>query len=147
MNKIINYLTALEKNNNREWYHSHKNEYQSANEEFLDLIKELIIEIGKTDTSILDNIPKELTFKLVKDTRFSHDKSPYNPAFRAHISSKGKLPVPVGYFIVIKPNNGSFLGGGLFELERSKISPWIRSKTLQQKSEITLPNMEQNGKK
>lgn len=114
MNKIIAYLSALEKNNNREWYHSHKNEYQSANEEFLVLIQELIIEIGKTDTSILDNIPKELTFKLVRDTRFSHDKSPYNPAFRAHISSKGKLPIPVGYFIVIKPNNGSFLGGGLF---------------------------------
>ncbi len=114
MVKIIDYLTALEKNNNREWYHSHKNEYQSANEEFLELIQEFIIEIGKTDTSILDNIPKELTFKLVRDTRFSHDKSPYNPAFRAHISSKGKLPIPVGYFIVIKPNNSSFLGGGLF---------------------------------
>ena len=27
--------------------------------------------------------PKELTFKLVRDTRFSHDKSPYSPAFRA----------------------------------------------------------------
>ena len=26
----------------------------------------------------------------------------------------GKLPVPVGYFIMIKPGNQSFLGGGLF---------------------------------
>lgn len=53
----------------------------------------------------------DLTFKLVRDTRFSRDKSPYNPAFRAHISSMGKLPIPVGYFIMIKPGNQSFLGG------------------------------------
>ncbi len=62
----------------------------------------------------MQNNPKDLTFKLVRDTRFSHDKSPYNPAFRAHISSKGKLPVPVGYYVMIKPGGQSFLGGGLF---------------------------------
>ena len=44
----------------------------------------------------------------------SHDKSPYNPSFRAHIASKGKLPVPVGYYLMIKPGDQSFLGGGLF---------------------------------
>ena len=51
---------------------------------------------------------------MVRDTRFSHDKSPYNPAFRAHIGPKGKLPVPVGYYLMIKPGGQSFLGGGLF---------------------------------
>lgn len=114
MNKILEYLSALKENNTQEWYHLHKAEYQLANEEFLNLIQSLIYKIGETDSSILQSIPKELTFKLVRDTRFSADKSPYNPAFRAHISSKGKLPVPVGYFIVIKPDNESFLGGGLF---------------------------------
>ena len=77
-------------------------------------MEELILEIGKFDNSILQNNPKDLTFKLVRDTRFSHDKSPYNPAFRAHISSKGKLPIPVGYYLMIKPGDQSFLGGGLF---------------------------------
>lgn len=111
---IIEYLSELNKNNNREWYHSHKAEFKKANENFLELIQAFILEIGKYDSSILHNNPKDLTFKLVRDTRFSHDKSPYNPAFRAHISSKGKLPIPVGYFIMIKPGGQSFLGGGLF---------------------------------
>lgn len=111
---ILDYLHDLSRNNNREWYHDHKNEYQKANAEFEELLQELILEIGKFDASILHNVPKELTFKLVRDTRFSHDKSPYNPAFRAHISSMGKLPVPVGYYLMIKPDNQSFLGGGLF---------------------------------
>lgn len=111
---IIDYLSALNMNNNREWYHANKDDYKKANAEFEKLLQTLIIEIGKFDSSILNNNPKDLTFKLVRDTRFSHDKSPYNPAFRAHISSKGKLPVPVGYYLMIKPCNQSFLGGGLF---------------------------------
>lgn len=111
---IIDYLSSLSLNNNREWYHANKGDYKKANAEFENLLQSLILEIGKFDGSILHNNPKDLTFKLVRDTRFSHDKSPYNPAFRAHISSKGKLPVPVGYYLMIKPGNQSFLGGGLF---------------------------------
>lgn len=111
---MLSYLSALSKNNNREWYHAHKKEYQEANQAFESLVQELIVQIGEKDQSILHNVPKDLTFKLVRDTRFSHDKSPYLPAFRAHIGPKGKLPIPVGYYIMIKPDNQSFLGGGLF---------------------------------
>ncbi|HBA69548.1 MAG TPA: TIGR02453 family protein [Lachnospiraceae bacterium] len=111
---IIDYLSALNMNNNREWYHANKDYYKKANTEFENLLQTLILEIGKFDSSILHNNPKDITFKIVRDTRFSHDKSPYNPAFRAHIAPKGKLPVPVGYYLMIKPGNQSFLGGGLF---------------------------------
>ena len=111
---IMDYLSALSMNNNREWYHANKDDYKKANAEFEHFLQALMLEIGKFDSSILQNDPKDLTFKLVRDTRFSHDKSPYNPAFRAHISSKGKLPVPVGYYLMIKPGDQSFLGGGLF---------------------------------
>lgn len=111
---ILDYLTELSANNNREWYHAHKAEYQAANGQFEELIQTLILRIGEFDGSILGHAPRELTFKLVRDTRFSHDKSPYNPAFRAHISSMGKLPIPVGYYLMLKPGGQSFLGGGLF---------------------------------
>lgn len=111
---ILNYLSDLSVNNKREWYHEHKTENKAANTEFEALVGALILRIGEFDSSVLHNEPKNLTFKLVRDTRFSHDKSPYNPAFRAHISSQGKLPVPVGYYLMIKPGGLSFLGGGLF---------------------------------
>lgn len=111
---ILDYLTELSLNNNREWYHANKESYKRANAEFEGLLQALILEIGKFDSSVIHNAPKSLTFKIVRDTRFSHDKSPYNPAFRAHIAAKGKLPVPAGYYLMIKPGNQSFLGGGLF---------------------------------
>lgn len=113
-NIILKYLSELAIHNNREWYHAHKSEYKEANEQFEAFIQDLIFKIGEIDSSIIHNVPKDLTFKLVRDTRFSHDKSPYNPVFRAHISSHGKLPIPVGYYLMIQPDNQSFLGGGLF---------------------------------
>lgn len=62
----------------------------------------------------------------MRDTRFSRDKSPYNPSFRAHLSSMGKLPVPVGYYVMIKPNGGTFLGGGLFADMFSEATAMVR---------------------
>ena len=111
---ILKYLTGLRENNDREWYHAHKAEYKAANAEFEALLQALILRIGEFDPSVLQNLPQALTFKLNRDTRFRHDKSPYNPAFRAHISAMGKLPIPVGYYLMIKPGDQSFLGGGLF---------------------------------
>jgi len=125
--KMLEYLAELSANNTREWYHAHKKENKYATEQFEQLVQELIYGIGDFDQSVLHNVPKELTFKLVRDTRFSHDKSPYNPAFRAHISSMGKLPVPVGYYIMIKPGGGSFLGGGLFADMFSDATAMVRS--------------------
>ena len=96
---ILKYLTDLSENNNREWYHAHKTEYKMANEAFESLIQNLIFSIGKFDASILHNDPKSLTFKLVRDTRFSHDKSPYNPAFTKYFTVQGASlkNVPAGY--------------------------------------------------
>ena len=132
---ILDYLSSLSANNNREWYHAHKAEYQAANTQFEELIQSLILRIGEFDGSILGHAPKELTFKMVRDTRFSHDKSPYNPAFRAHISSMGKLPIPVGYYLMLKPGGQSFLGGGLFADMFKDATRMVRNYILEHGSE------------
>lgn len=111
---ILEYLTLLEQNNNREWYHGNKGLQQRASAEFEALVRELNLGLQTFDSDLPLWEPKQLCFKLVRDTRFSHDKSPYNPCFRAHIAEKGKLPVPVGYYLYLMPGNRSFLGGGLF---------------------------------
>ena len=133
---IVNYLTDLSEHNDREWYHAHKAENKAANTEFEALIQSLILRIGAFDASVLHNEPKRLTFKLVRDTRFSHDKSPYNPAFRAHIAAQGKQPVPVGYYLMIKPGGQSFLGGGLFADMFKDATTMVRDYIVQNGSEL-----------
>ena len=112
--KIMQYLHELKDNNNRDFFHASKEERKEAEMEFEMLLEELEFKIAEFDDSITFYPPQELTFKQVRDTRYSKDKSPYNPAFRAHIAPKGKLPVPVGYYLSLKPDNESFIGGGLF---------------------------------
>lgn len=114
MEKVLKYLTELEFNNNREWFSETKKERAEVNMLFEKFVQSLIENISEKDESIAHNLARELTFKMVRDTRFSTDKSPYNPCMRAHIAAKGKLPIPVGYYVMIKPGNRSFLGGGLF---------------------------------
>ena len=111
---MLTYLSDLSEHNEREWFHENKARYTEASQEFEILVSQLMQELCRMDENISPAAPKELTFKLMRDTRFSHDKSPYHPAFRAHIGPKGKLPIPVGYYIMVKPGGQSFLGGGLF---------------------------------
>ena len=46
---ILDYLTELSANNNREWYHAHKAEYQAANAQFEELLQALMLRIGEFD--------------------------------------------------------------------------------------------------
>ena len=72
-----------------------------------------IADLAETEPCLAALDAKDLVFRINRDTRFSDDKSPYNPTFRAHISPAGRMPVPVGYFVSVTPG-GSFAGGGLF---------------------------------
>lgn len=112
--KMMIFLSDLERNNSLEWMKQNKKEYQISKHIFIQLIQELILQIVEIDNSIANLRAEDLIFRLNRDTRFSKDKSPYNPTFRAHISSAGKSPIPVGYFISITPDNRSVLGCGLF---------------------------------
>jgi len=114
MESMLSYLSELEQNNNRDWYHAHKKENKAAVLAFENLVAQLLLEIGLWDDRVLFYHPSELTFRLTRDTRFGADKSPYRPAFRAHIGPQGKISIPVGYFIYLQPGGRSFLGAGLF---------------------------------
>lgn len=136
MQKILTYLTELELNNNREWFNSTKKERDVVNLQFEEFVQSLIFNIGEVDESISHNIARGLTFKMVRDTRYSTDKSPYNPCMRAHIAAQGKLPIPVGYYVMIKPGNRSFLGGGLFADMFSNATTMLRDYIIEHGDEL-----------
>lgn len=125
MQMILEFLTQLRQNNDLEWMREHKAFYQEAKEGFEQVVGSLIDRISIFDPSVCGHQPKELIFRLNRDTRFSADKSPYQPAFRAHISAGGRAPVPVGYFVCITPG-ASILGGGIFATQFSQATALIR---------------------
>lgn len=124
-NIIQDFLNDLELNNSSEWMKENKLRYDSAKAEFENLIQELINQISHFDTSYTGLTPANMIFRLNRDIRFSKDKSPYTPAFRAHISPAGKYPIPVGFFIHVKPNN-ILLGGGIYTSQIPEATKLIR---------------------
>ena len=106
---ILSFLRKLQENNSLSWMQENKKEYLHAKGEFELLVQRLIEGLDAAGVMTVPHLPKDLTFRLARDTRFSHDKSPYRPAFRAHLSPMGRKPVPAGAYLSLEP--GGLLSG------------------------------------
>jgi uncharacterized protein (DUF2461 family) len=74
---LTQFLSELKENNTRPWFIMNKPRYDILRVEFLDVLTELIKEIGRFDKQVVACDPKKAMFRFQRDTRFSHDKTPY----------------------------------------------------------------------
>ena len=109
----LDFLKSLKKNNQRDWFNANKSKYESTKKEFEIFIAKLISEISRFDKIVSGTEAKNCIFRIYRDVRFSHDKSPYKNHFGAFISYKGKNSNGPGYYIHIEPGN-CFLAGGIY---------------------------------
>ena len=104
INTILQFLSELKTNNNREWFADNKDWYNKVRKEFESLSQELIIEISKFDDDIKHVEVKDCVFRIYRDTRFSHDKSPYKTHFGVFIASAGgRKSQRGGYYLHLDP--------------------------------------------
>lgn len=113
MEKVLEYLTDLSANNNREWYHANKKRYEESREKILFLTDVIINEIRKFDHEIPALSPKDCVFRIFRDVRFSKDKRPYKTNFGAFIAKGGRKSMNAGYYFHLDPEE-SFVGGGVY---------------------------------
>ena len=114
METTLHFLKKLKINNNREWFDSNKTEYLASKEIFEEFVSELIKGINKFDKKVsLDLKPKDCTFRIYKDVRFSKDKTPYKNNMSASINPGGKKSNIPGYYFHLEPD-GCFLAGGVY---------------------------------
>lgn len=116
----IDFLKKLKKNNNRDWFNANKKLYEDAKMDFDTFVYELIQEIAEFDESIADIQPKDCTFRIYKDVRFSKDKSPYKINFGAAIQEGGRKSGVAGYYIHVQPGE-FFLAGGIYMPDADKL--------------------------
>ena len=67
---IFQFLKRLAANNNREWFNSHREEYETARKEFEELLTALISRIAMFDESIRGVEAKDCMYRIYRDTRF-----------------------------------------------------------------------------
>ena len=109
--RITDFLESLKKNNNREWFEKNKSWYDEAKKEFDNFTAKLITVVGKIDKDIAYLEPKECTFRIYRDIRFSPDKTPYKTNFGAYLVKGGKKSNFAGYYFHIEPGSNMLAGG------------------------------------
>jgi uncharacterized protein (TIGR02453 family) len=110
----LQFLKALDKNNNKAWFDAHKKQYDAAKQDFAALTQKVITQFGKKEPAIALLQPKECLFRINRDVRFSKNKAPYKNNMGASIKAGGKKSLVAGYYIHLEPGGKSFVGGGLY---------------------------------
>lgn len=113
MKDILYFLRELCVNNNKEWFDKNRPRYKALRLEFEGVVNQLIADIALFDSSVATQQAKNCMFRINRDVRFSHDKSPYKTNFGAFISPGGKSLAKAGYYMHIEPDN-SFISGGIY---------------------------------
>jgi uncharacterized protein (TIGR02453 family) len=111
---IIHFLNELKNNNSREWFAEHKAWYDQVRLDFEQLSKDFLLAISKFDEEVLQLDVKDCIFRIYRDTRFSHDKTPYKTHFGVFIATAGgRKSQRAGYYLHLDPA-GSFLASGVW---------------------------------
>ncbi len=107
----ITFLKELKKNNNKQWFESHKQDYEAL---LLVPLKNLVSDLSGFMLSIDHNfevspIVNKTISRIYRDTRFSYDKSPYKTSLWITFKRPRKdwKDAPA-YFFEISPNSYRF---------------------------------------
>ncbi len=125
--ETLGFLKGLRANNNKEWFESHRKDYDAARAEVMDFSDAL-----KADLQGHDAIERTKLFRIHRDLRFSKDKTPYKPHFALSFSRLG-AERRGGYYLRIRPGE-SFMACGFWDPNKEDLLR-IR-KELEQDAEV-----------
>ncbi len=121
----LEFLNRLAQNNNREWFHAHKPQFEAAVvTPALDFIEAMATPLGKISPHFLC-IPKRVggsLFRIYRDTRFAHDKRPYKTNIGIHFRHDAEFDVHApGYYLHIGIDE-CFVGCGIWQPPRPSLN-------------------------
>ncbi|MEI6883158.1 MAG: DUF2461 domain-containing protein [Bacteroidota bacterium] len=117
---ILDFLSKLKENNNREWFQANKKFYEEAKSELETFVDDLIPRMAAFEPSLKYVTAKECMFRIFRDVRFSKDKVPYKTNMGAWITKGGRKSPGPGYYLHIQPGE-SMLAGGVYMPEPDKL--------------------------
>lgn len=113
MKRTLAFLRQLSSNNNRDWFHANKAEFDAAKKEVVELSAYVNLHLGKQMPEILREDPAKALFRIYRDTRFSNDKTPYKINQGFWFAPGNKQDIRAGFYVHIQPN-ASFIAAGVW---------------------------------
>ena len=112
MKEILDFLTELSCNNNREWFNEHKDWYRVCHQRFEQFSAAWLARLVEIDPGLAGLQPKDCIWRIYRDVRFSNDKRPFKEWFGVFPAVKGgKKSDRGGYYLHIQPGKCMFAGG------------------------------------
>lgn len=110
----VHFLKSLKKNNNKPWFDQNREKYIDAKNNFEEFVALLLQKMVLFDEDMKELAPKNCTFRINRDIRFSKNKTPYKINLSASFNRGGKKSIYAGYYFHLQPGGNSFVGGGLW---------------------------------
>jgi len=112
----LRFLEDLEQNNNREWFQTHKKDFQSF---LLEPARLFVVELGERLSTLFPEIVSDTRtngrgsiMRIYRDIRFSKDKTPYNTKMRFFFwEGKGKKMDNPGFYFCHNGEDGNLFAG------------------------------------
>jgi uncharacterized protein (TIGR02453 family) len=117
--QLFRFLTRLKRNNNRDWFLAHKDEYEAdVRQPALRFIANFAAPLHQiTPYLVADPRPwRGSLFRIYRDTRFSGDKRPYKTHIAMRFSHPGKGVHSPGFYLHLEPGS-CFAACGLWHPE------------------------------
>jgi uncharacterized protein (TIGR02453 family) len=126
--QALAFLRGIRKNNRKEWFEAHREQYEQALKRPLAaLIEEMDVQLATIAPEIIGS-PKKSAFRIHRDVRFSKDKSPYKTHvacwfFHRDIGTRMQSEAVhggAGFYLHLSPGE-SFCGGGIWMPPRAAL--------------------------
>ena len=114
--QTLDFLAQLDQNNNRDWFQTHKDDYQ---EYVLAPTRDFVFALGERLRELSPGIRYDTRasgsgsiMRIYRDLRFSDDKTPYNPNVRVVFwEGDGKRMETPSFFVRIQPDGVGLYAG------------------------------------
>jgi uncharacterized protein (TIGR02453 family) len=110
----LRFLRALKRNNRREWFNAHRDDYEAhVRQPMTAIVERLAVDFRQFAPEMVAS-PKLSMYRIYRDTRFSENKAPYKTHVAAVFPTRG-LPKHegAGLYFHVSPTE-VWIGGGMY---------------------------------
>jgi uncharacterized protein (TIGR02453 family) len=117
----LRFLRALKRNNRRDWFNAHRDDYEAhVRQPMTAIVERLAIDFRAFAPELVAS-PKVSMYRIYRDTRFSENKTPYKTHIAAVFPTRGLLKHEgAGVYFHVSPDE-VWIGGGMYSPEMPQL--------------------------